>query len=164
MKKTEITQDDIRTLVIRPLVLKRDNYSCACCGITHKARVYLNSRKHYVMCDEFTEAWAKEQGKKVFTVYLNVVNTSSFEFSDKTSDYLTLCPKHSQMHSLRMINEFKSKLKAEMKATKNKRPDDFDFYRSTVLGNLIKDIKQLTNHKITPNEADSLINNIISNL
>jgi hypothetical protein len=164
MKKDTFTNDDIKNLVIRPQILKRDNYTCSCCGIPHKSRVYINTRKNYVLCDDFTENWALTQGKKVFTVYLNVVNVTTLEFSADPAHYLSLCPRHTQLHSMQMIAKFKAEIKTALNKFGAKKPDNFDFYRLGIIDTLIKDIKAITSVKITANEADSIINNLINQI
>lgn len=79
--------------IIRPQILQRDGYKCQSCGINHKIRVYKNSRKDYVECDDFIEEWAKKNGKKVFTLYLAVAHLDHDKSNNDPSNLLTLCPK-----------------------------------------------------------------------
>lgn len=78
---------------IRPEILKRDNYKCRHCGQAHKVRVYKNSRRKYVECDEFVERWAKAQGHKVFTLYLQVAHLDQDKTNNDPSNLLSLCPR-----------------------------------------------------------------------
>lgn len=83
--------------VIRPAILKRDGYKCSDCGIRHKSRVYKSSRGAYVVCDEFIEAWALGQGKKVFTVFLNVAHLDHDKTNNNGKNLISKCPR---CHSL----------------------------------------------------------------
>lgn len=80
--------------VIRPMILKRDNYKCRKCGVLHRSRVYKSSAGNYIVCDEFIEAWAKEQGKKVFTLYLQVAHIDHDKSNNHPSNLISLCPVH----------------------------------------------------------------------
>jgi 5-methylcytosine-specific restriction endonuclease McrA len=80
--------------VIRPTILKRDNYKCAVCGAQHRARVYKLSNGAYQICDEFTEEWAKANNKKVFTLYLQVAHLDHNKQNNDPANLKTLCPFH----------------------------------------------------------------------
>lgn len=80
--------------IIRPSILKRDNYKCKVCGIVHKTRVYKNKAGKYVECDEFIEVWAKSNGFKVFTLYLQVAHLDHNKSNNDPSNLITLCPVH----------------------------------------------------------------------
>lgn len=77
--------------IVRPSILKRDNYSCRSCKIRNKARVYLTTRGKYVECDDFIEAWALANGKKVFSIGLQVVMIDPFIDDYTPFNLLTLC-------------------------------------------------------------------------
>lgn len=79
--------------IIRPSILKRDHYKCRKCGIPHKIRVYKNSRREYVECDDFIEAWAKNEGKKVFTLYLQVAHLDHDKSNNDPENLMTMCPR-----------------------------------------------------------------------
>lgn len=79
--------------IIRPAVLKRDQYKCRQCDVKHKSRVYKNSRGKYVECDSFVERWAINQGKKVFTLYLQVAHLDNNKENNNLINLLSLCPK-----------------------------------------------------------------------
>lgn len=80
--------------IIRPAILKRDNYKCKVCGINHKIRVYKNKAGKYVECDKFIEEWAKANGYKVFTLYLQVAHMDHNKQNNDPSNLVTLCPVH----------------------------------------------------------------------
>jgi len=80
--------------IIRPEILKRDNYRCITCGIKHKSRVFKNTRGQYMAVDEFEENFATHQGKKVFTLYLQVAHLDHDKKNNSPSNLRTLCPVH----------------------------------------------------------------------
>lgn len=102
--------------IIRPQILARDNYTCSDCGIRHRSRVYKSSRGSYVVVDEFTEAWARANGKKVFTIYLNVAHLDQNKQNNNPSNLLSKCPRcHARFDA--NFRQFNRNLKrAEIKA------------------------------------------------
>jgi hypothetical protein len=80
--------------IIRPSILKRDNYRCVECGILHKARVYKTTRGQYRQVDEFEEAFLKNQGKRVFTLHLQVAHLNHDKENNEPDNLRTLCPFH----------------------------------------------------------------------
>lgn len=84
--------------IIRPQILKRDQYKCRHCSIRHKTRVYKNARGKYVECDDFIEQWAENEGKKVFTLYLQVAHLDHNKKNNEPDNLLSLCPRcHGKM-------------------------------------------------------------------
>ena len=158
----KISQEDLRIQVIRPLILKRDGYKCNACGIQHKARVYINTNKTYVQCDELIEAWAVKEGKKVFTIHLNVINVTGQMFSENPVDYLSLCPRHAQQLNMGIVKDFRKMFKEKLAVCKSEKPDVFKHYREVVLQELIVNIKAITNTRITQNQADNIVQNLIN--
>lgn len=79
--------------IIRPAVLKRDNYKCRNCHIPNKQRVYKDSKGNYVYVDDFIEQWAKAQGIKVFKIYLHIAHLDQNKSNNHMSNLLTLCPR-----------------------------------------------------------------------
>ncbi len=78
---------------IRPSILKRDGYKCSDCSIPHRSRVYKTSQGKYIRVDDLMEAWAKEQGKKVFILYLNVAHLDQNKANNEPSNLLSKCPR-----------------------------------------------------------------------
>ena len=78
---------------IRPAILKRDNYTCQNCGIAHRSRVYKNKSGGYVVCDDFIQEWAKAQGFKVFTLFLQVAHLNHIKSDCRPENLRSLCPK-----------------------------------------------------------------------
>jgi hypothetical protein len=80
--------------VIRPSILKRDNYKCCVCSVEHRSRVYKNTNGGYITCDDFTELWAVSNGKKVFTLYLQVAHLDHNKSNNEPVNLRSLCPFH----------------------------------------------------------------------
>lgn len=79
--------------VIRPAILRRDNYKCQHCGVVHRARGYWNSRSAFVVCDDFQQEWALSTGRKLVNVYLNVAHLDQNKQNNDPANLLSLCPK-----------------------------------------------------------------------
>lgn len=79
---------------IRPAILARDNYKCTVCGIKHRARVYQLSKGHYREVDAFEESFLQSQGRKVFTMFLQVAHIDHDKSNNEPSNLRTLCPFH----------------------------------------------------------------------
>jgi 5-methylcytosine-specific restriction endonuclease McrA len=80
--------------VIRPMILKRDQYKCRSCGIKHKSEVYRKSKGHYIELDGFMKQWALDNGKKVFTLFLQVAHINHKKTDNRPENLITLCPYH----------------------------------------------------------------------
>lgn len=105
--------------VIRPQILKRDNYKCTECGVRHRSRVYVDSRKNYVECDAFMELWCKSNNKKVFTLYIQVAHLDQNKNNNDPSNLSSLCPRH---HSLYDANAKKMQRIMYKKEVLEKKP------------------------------------------
>ena len=79
--------------VIRPAILKRDLYVCTMCPTRHRTTGYYDSRKNFIACDEFMLAWAKAQGKKVFTIYLQVIHLDHNPANCDNFNLASACPR-----------------------------------------------------------------------
>lgn len=143
--------------VIRPMILKRDQYKCRQCGIRHKTRVYRQSKGGYQICDEFIENWAKEQGKKVFTVFLQVAHIDQNKKNNKPENLMSLCP--------RCHSKFDKSYKDLLRITFGKQieeaptePHRLVSLESTVLiGAISKKIYQYTGVSLTPNQVKTIL-------
>lgn len=79
---------------IRPAILKRDDYKCQHCGISHRSTVYKKTNGGYQVLDDFTKEWAKANKKKVFTLYLQVAHLDHNKQNNDPKNLLSLCPYH----------------------------------------------------------------------
>lgn len=84
--------------IIRPSILKRDQYKCKVCGIRHKSRVYRTTNGGYIECDDFMEQWAITAGKKVFTLFLQVAHLDHNKTNNQPDNLQSLCPIHHARH------------------------------------------------------------------
>ena len=148
--------------VIRPLILKRDNYKCRECGVLHRSRVYKSTAGSYVVCDEFIEAWAKEQGKKVFTLYLQVAHIDNDKTNNEPSNLITLCP----VHHAKMDSDYKKlkRLIFRSKTTENKISNKVQPSQRSCIN--LFEIKQLINEftgvKLPVSDVKIIVDKILS--
>jgi len=77
--------------IIRPAILKRDNYRCKNCGIRHKVRAYRMTNSKYMEVDGFTEQWAMDNGKKVITVYLQIAHIDHDKRNNAPENLISYC-------------------------------------------------------------------------
>jgi len=60
--------------VIRPAILRRDNYKCVKCGVRQRAVGYRDSKKKFVECDLFMQKWATANNRKLITIHLAIMH------------------------------------------------------------------------------------------
>ena len=142
--------------IIRPSILKRDNYSCRVCGVRHKSTVYKLSRGGYFTCDQFAAEWAKANGKHVFTLFLVVAHLDQDKTNNDPSNLMTLCPIHHASYDAKH-RTLKRKMKfAQVQEIKHlPLPENLQLM-SDHLGDLSKLVKELTAVQISKSEAESL--------
>lgn len=142
--------------IIRPNILKRDGYRCKVCGVQHKARVYKLTRAGYHVCDQFTEAWAKANDKRVFTLHLVVAHIDQNKQNNDPSNLMTLCPFH---HAKFDAKHKALKRKIKLAATDFSHPPAIPEYiadHSSHLREICNQVRELTGCTITRTEAESL--------
>lgn len=142
--------------VIRPAILKRDNYSCRICGIRHKATVYKLSSGAYMECDEFTAEWARTAGKRVFKLSLQIAHINHDKSDNAPENLITLCPRH---HA-KMDADHKKFLRISYrtKAAQSK-PQSTSVYfekRTSALREIVQLVKELTHVKIDLHQAEQI--------
>jgi len=79
--------------VIRPDILKRDNYKCTKCGLRHKSTGYYDKRKVFVVVDEFTEKWARVHGFKIQKISLQIMHIDQNKGNNDYKNLASGCPK-----------------------------------------------------------------------
>lgn len=79
--------------VIRPEILKRDNYKCQKCGLKHKSTGYYTPQKTFLVCDEFQKEWALKHGFKVQKISLQIAHLDQNKENNEYSNLQTMCPK-----------------------------------------------------------------------
>jgi 5-methylcytosine-specific restriction endonuclease McrA len=77
--------------VIRPLILKRDNYKCKRCKIKHRSIGYYENNKIFVECDEFMEKYAIKIGFKLVKIFLQVHHINTNKEDNNDNNLITLC-------------------------------------------------------------------------
>lgn len=143
--------------IIRPQILKRDQYKCRHCGIRHKAVVYTDSKNNYVECDDFIERWARANGKKVFTLYLHVAHLDQDKNNNDPSNLVTLCPRHHSKFDAQ-YKSFKRIIKEhDFKKSKDYRPPTGGINYQAKCTAIRKYIFSLTSYRLTNKELEKLI-------
>ena len=148
--------------IIRPAILKRDNYKCAHCGVKHKARVYRNSSKQYVECDDFMVQWAISNGRKVFTLFLQVAHKDHNKSNNDPSNLLSLCP----VHHARLDTEHKRfariSYKTLVQSTKRITGKSKTLDRGFLLQTLQDSIRKQIGSKISLQDAEVILQDLLT--
>ena len=153
--------------IIRPSILSRDEYKCRICGIKHKSRVYKASSGSYVSCDEFIEEWAKNSGRRVFTLILQVAHINHDKADNSPDNLISLCPRHHAKMDADHKKTLRITYRDKVKESKHKQLSAYVENRNQFLKTITDEIKQLTNVRIEQNEAEhiyTLISNFIQNV
>ena len=148
--------DDWRD-IIRPAILKRDQYKCRTCGIPHKSTVYSASKGAYVICDDFMKEWAINQGKKVFTIYLQVAHLNHDKSDNRPENLLTLCPRHHSIMDAEHKKLLRLTYRSKVRSQKSKSSPKYITPRGEMLREIQKLIKQLTGIKIELHQAEQIL-------
>lgn len=142
--------------IIRPAILQRDNFRCRVCGIQHKSIVYKLSSGAYMECDEFTAEWARNAGKKVFKLHLQIAHIDHDKMNNEPENLITLCPRH---HS-RMDAEHKKfiRISYRTKAKESRQFATSEYFedRSSALREIVKLIHEITSFKIDLHQAEQV--------
>lgn len=79
--------------VIRPAILKRDNFKCDGCGVKHRSTGYYDFSGKFIECDEFMVKWAKEKGFKVQKIFLQIAHLDQDPSNCSEDNLKSKCPK-----------------------------------------------------------------------
>lgn len=150
--------------IIRPSILKRDNYKCCVCGVRHKSRVFKTTSGAYVELDELMEVWAKQQNKRVHTLHLQVAHLDHNKNNNDPSNLRTLCPvhhaKYDSNHKTLSRVAYRSKIEQEQNLFKV-QPSEENY-------NLIPLIKaelyEAVNVKFSTNEVQKITDIVVYHL
>lgn len=148
--------------IIRPAILKRDQYRCAHCGIKHKARVYRDTTNKYVECDDFMEQWAVSNGRKVFTLFLQVAHINHDKSNNDPSNLLSLCPVHHARFDTEHKRFARIMYKQKVVSSKSKSVIKKALDRSFLLTTLQDSIKEQIGSKISLVEAEAILHNLLT--
>lgn len=162
MNKHEYSPD--WTDIIRPAILKRDNYQCRVCGIRHKSRVYKASKGNYVICDEFTEQWAAANNKRVFTLFLQVAHVNHDKSDNRPDNLMLLCPRHHSQfdaHHKKLQRITFSTITHEQPAPV--LPDQLQ-KTSDILQDICAEVRRITAVSILRHEAEGIFNIVLKSI
>jgi len=104
------------TDVIRPAILKRDNYKCSKCGIKHRSYVLVDSANNYTLISKEEHDEYKPYGANCYRVYLQVAHLDHNPDNNSDTNLKSLCPKchlkNDEQHRnlLRLSSKKKEKL------------------------------------------------------
>lgn len=79
--------------VIRPSILKRDNYHCKKCKVKHRAIGYFDYKKVFVECDDFMIKHAIKLNMKLTKIILQVHHKNQNKKDNDNNNLITLCPR-----------------------------------------------------------------------
>lgn len=79
--------------VIRPDILKKDNFKCKDCGLKHKSVGYYDRKGNFVECDNFIKDWAVKNGFKVQKISLQIAHLDQNPSNNNYSNLECKCPK-----------------------------------------------------------------------
>lgn len=148
--------------IIRPSILKRDQYKCRVCGVRHKSRVYKTSNGGYMECDSFIENWAISEGRKVFTIYLQVAHLDHDKSNNDPSNLKALCPIHHAKHD-KEHKKFKRLFYQEkIKVQPSDNSTDASSIRRKYITHIQYLVKQHTSTKIDFTQAEQILNECIT--
>lgn len=142
--------------VIRPAILKRDNYRCRVCGILNKSTVYKTASGAYMECDEFIAQWAEVHGKKPFKISLQIAHIDHDKNNNDPSNLITLCPRHHSKMDADHKKLMRISFKAKVEQSKDKSTAPYIEERTTVLREIQLLVKELTNTKIDLHQAEQV--------
>ena len=77
--------------VIRPYILKRDNYCCKHCGIANRTGFYRSGGKRVIVDDDFIKAWCYSQHIKLSKVVLTVAHLDHDILNNEYNNLAALC-------------------------------------------------------------------------
>ena len=148
--------------IIRPAILKRDNYRCAHCGIKHKARVYRDTTNKYVECDDFMEQWAINTGRKVFTLYLQVAHLDHNKSNNDPSNLKSLCPVHHARFDTEHKRFARIMYRQKIKSKKQVPEVRKTFDRGFLITTLKDSIRKHTGSRISLIESEAILQELLT--
>jgi hypothetical protein len=144
--------------IIRPSILKRDQYKCKVCSVKHKSRVYRSTNGGYIECDEFMESWAVQNERKVITLYLQIAHLDHNKSNNDPANLQALCPihhaKHDKEHKKFKRLLFCSEIKQQLGSTKRQLPQA----RRSHIEKVRAMVYALTKSKIDLDSAEQIFN------
>lgn len=142
--------------VIRPAILKRDNYRCRVCGIQHKSVVYKLTSGAYMECDEFTAEWAKTAGRRVFKVSLQIAHIDHNKCNNDPENLITLCPRHHAKMDADHKRFLRISYRTKAAASREQSTSDYFEKRTSALREIVQLVKECTNVRIDLHQAEQI--------
>ena len=84
--------------IIRPRILKRDNYRCRECSVPNHTRVVRESNGSWLIVDDIIERETKKTGQKIINIVLTVAHLNHIVTDNRDENLKTLC----QLHHIQM--------------------------------------------------------------
>ncbi len=78
--------------VIRPAVLKRDNYKCQMCPVKHRQYVFFDQSGKMIIVDKLECDELRANGYKAYRVYLQVAHRDHLKIDHSYENLFCLCP------------------------------------------------------------------------
>jgi 5-methylcytosine-specific restriction endonuclease McrA len=77
--------------VIRPAILKRENYACKFCKIGNRKIGYRTPTGEFIECDEFMKKWATDNGHKLIKIVLTIAHLDHDVTNNVHENLAALC-------------------------------------------------------------------------
>lgn len=148
--------------VIRPAILKRDQYKCVQCGARHKMKCYKDTSGKYIECDDFMEQWAISSGRHVFTLYLQVAHKDHDKSNNDPSNLMTLCPVHHARYDSEHKRFARIMYKAKIKDSKDVEETPEIPLRTKLLTTIEQSIRKITGLKLTKSDCEIVLQDVLT--
>jgi len=79
--------------IIRPDILRRDNYKCKHCGLKNRLEGYRDGKGFFVECDEFMKQWAIKNHLRIFKIVLTISHLDHDITNNEYTNLAALCQK-----------------------------------------------------------------------
>lgn len=89
--------------VIRPQILKRDNYKCKICNVGNRMRIIRGDDDQWLEVDHLIEKEALKTGQKIVKIVLTVAHLNHIVTDNRPENLAALC----QLHHIRHDSEHK---------------------------------------------------------
>lgn len=148
--------------IIRPAILKRDQYKCVQCGAQHKMKCYKDTSGKYVECDEFMENWAISTGRHVFILYLQVAHKDHNKSNNDPSNLMTLCPVHHARYDSEHKRFARVIYKAKIKDSKDVKDAPEIPLRTQLLTTIEQSIRKITGLKLMKHDCEQVLQDVLT--
>lgn len=84
--------------IIRPRILKRDNYKCRVCGVGNRMRIVRNSDEEWLEVDDIIEKESVRTGQPMIRVVLNISHLNHIVTDNRDENLRSMCQLHHIRH------------------------------------------------------------------